>query len=80
MSTLTATTPKLGNLIRLARLDNGWSQTMLGHEVGVAQSIISAWENSKARPSIAHLLRLADALDADLKAFLDAVAIEETRL
>jgi len=72
-----ATTP-LGNLIRLARADRGWSQTTLGTAVGVAQSIISAWENGKARPSVAHLLRLAEVLGVDRTAFLDAVAVEET--
>jgi transcriptional regulator with XRE-family HTH domain len=71
-----ATTP-LGNSIRLARWDRGWSQTQLGTEIGVAQSIISAWENGRARPSVAHLLRLADVLDVDRSAFLDAVAVEE---
>lgn len=85
MSTVSVATMPLGNLIRLARNDRGWSQTLLGDQVGVAQSIISAWENGKARPSVAHLLRLADVLAADrtgaapmLAAFLDAVAVEET--
>jgi transcriptional regulator with XRE-family HTH domain len=72
-----ATTP-LGNAIRLARWDRGWSQTQLGTEIGVAQSIISAWENGRACPSVAHLLRLADVLNVAVAAFLDAVAVEES--
>jgi transcriptional regulator with XRE-family HTH domain len=78
MSTTSPTTTPLGNLIRLARWDRGWSQTFLGDQIDVAQSIISAWENGKAHPSIAQLLRLTDALNVDRSAFLDAVAVEET--
>lgn len=77
MSTASATATPLGNLIRLARWDRGWSQALLGDQIGVAQSIISAWENGKACPSVASLLRLADALGYDVAAFLDAVAVKE---
>lgn len=68
----------LGHLIRMARRDLRWSQTALGDEIGVAQSIISAWENGKARPNVAYLLKLADVLGVDRAALFDAVEVEET--
>ena len=77
MSTVSAPTTPLGNLIRLARLDNAWSQAHLGAGVGVAQSIVSAWENGKTRPSAAHILKLADVLEVDRAALWDALAVEE---
>jgi len=48
-------------VIREARLRAGLSQTELARRVGVAQSVISAYENGRREPGVAVLARLVKA-------------------
>lgn len=51
-----------GPLLKQARLDAGLSQKALSQQLGLAQEVISRWENGVYAPSDANRLRLAEAL------------------
>lgn len=51
-----------GPLLKQARLDAGLSQKALSQQLGIAQEVISRWENGVYAPSDANRLRLAQAL------------------
>lgn len=71
--------PTLGRVIRIARTEKGMSQATLAEKVETIQSTISLWENGRARPRVPQLLALAEALDVELTALLDAVRMDEAR-
>ena len=48
-------------LLRRARVDAGLSQNELARSAGVAQSVISAYENGRREPSLPQLERLVEA-------------------
>lgn len=64
----------LGNALRIARTDRRLSQTTLGNTIGEAQSTISSWEAGKTLPNLLQVVALAQTLDIDHSALLDAVA------
>lgn len=53
----------IGNAIKKARQNKGWSAITLSKNANVAQSSISDWENNKTQPSADALFRICDALD-----------------
>ena len=52
-------------MIRLRREEFGLDQSTLAGKVGVGQQTISRWETGACLPKLAHLARLAEALDLD---------------
>lgn len=66
--------------IRELRKKAGFTQAKLAEAIGVTQSTVSQWENSRALPDTAKLPRLADALScsvADLFRETPVVATKE---
>ena len=53
------------------------SQLQLSLEVGVAQETISAYENGKAMPSVATLIKIADVLDTTTDYLLSRTEISQ---
>lgn len=58
--------PRVGDLLRQARKERGWSQKELAERVGDKQANISRWETGKRIPSNDALAELADELDLDV--------------
>ena len=67
-----APTVRLGNLIRIGRVDAGLSQRGLGELVGTNQSAVSAWEAGGVLPRLDVVLALARVLGVDPHALIDA--------
>jgi len=57
---------KVQALIRLARKKKKWTQKDLATRLGVAQTLISAWESGVYIPSAEVLFKIADQMDMDL--------------
>ena len=55
-------TKSVGNSIKAARLRQGWTQTQLAEQVGVAQEHISMLESDVRMPSTSLLVALATTL------------------
>ena len=53
----------IGERIKKARKNKGWSQSELGQVLGVSQQMIAQFENSKRRPKLETLDKIASALD-----------------
>ena len=60
-----------GDLIRLARAKAGLTQDEMASRAGVAQSLISAYENGRRQPTLPTLLRLLEATGFDLRMRLE---------
>jgi len=60
-----------GDLIRLARAKAGLTQDEMAERAGVAQSLISAYENGRRQPTVPTLLRLLEAAGFDLRMRLE---------
>jgi len=56
-----------GELIRQARESAGLSQTELARRAGVAQSVISSYENGRRQPGVGVLARLIEAASHSLR-------------
>ncbi len=58
----------MGARLHMLRIQKKWSQKRLEEESGVSQGAISLYEND-SRPGVplAHVMRLADALDVPLQ-------------
>lgn len=56
-----------GDLLRLARAKAGLTQDDLAFRAGVAQSLISAYENGRRQPTMPTLMRLLEASGFDLR-------------
>ena len=56
-----------GNLIRLARLDAGFSQRELADRAGTSQPTIAAYETGRKIPTFDTLLRIVRAAGSDLR-------------
>lgn len=71
-------------LLRRARVDAGLSQNELARSAGVAQSVISAYENGRREPSLPQLERLVEAtghrLSVDLEPGNAARTLPDTAL
>ena len=52
----------IGERIKNARKDKGWSQSELGKALGVSQQMIAQFENSRKNPKIETLDKIASAL------------------
>jgi len=71
-----------GDLLRLARVKAGLTQSALAEKAGVAQTLISAYENGRRQPTIPTLVRLLEAAGFELRTRLEppdtqALATEE---
>lgn len=62
---------KLGRAIRRARLDQGLSQFKLALMIGTGQSYIYRIEAGRISIGIDKLIRIADALEVDVKSLID---------
>lgn len=60
-----------GDLLRLARAKAGLTQDQMAERAGVAQSLISAYENGRRQPTMPTLLRLVEAAGFDLRMRLE---------
>ena len=56
----------IGERIKKARKNKGWSQSELGQVLGVSQQMIAQFENSKRRPKLETLDKIAAAKEADV--------------
>ncbi|MEX1009389.1 MAG: helix-turn-helix transcriptional regulator [Acidimicrobiia bacterium] len=59
-----------GDLLRLARAKAGLTQSELAARAGVAQSLVSAYENGRRQPTLPVLKRLVAAAGFELRARL----------
>ena len=64
------------DLIRLARTKAGLTQDELALRAGVAQSLVSAYENRRRQPTMPTLLRLLEAAGFDLRMRLEAPDVQ----
>lgn len=60
-----------GDLLRLARVKAGLTQIELGVRAGVAQTLISAYENGHRQPTLPTLMRLLEAAGLELRMRLE---------
>jgi len=58
---------QIGNLIRRARKNRGWSQTQLGDQAGLRQETISLIETGNPAARIDTLLAILAVLDLELR-------------
>lgn len=58
---------KLGQIIREARLAQGLTQSKLAAQINAHQQTISFWETGRILPEVYSLVKIAQALDLDLK-------------
>jgi hypothetical protein len=65
-----------GDLLRLARVKAGLTQAALAQRAGVAQALISAYENGRRQPTLPTLMRLLDAAGFDLRMRLEAPDVQ----
>lgn len=56
----------IGQAIKKARLDKGYSQYKLSIKSGISSQNISYWENEISFPTIINLIPIADALGVTL--------------
>ena len=67
----TASERVAGDLLRLARVKAGLTQTDLAVRAGVAQTLISAYENGHRQPTLPTLMRLLEAAGLELRMRLE---------
>src|SRR5258708_5723369 len=60
-----------GDLLRLARVKAQLTQDQLAQRAGVAQSLVSAYENGRRQPTMPTLMRLLEAAGFDLRMRLE---------
>jgi uncharacterized protein len=65
-----------GDLLRLARVKAGFTQGQLAERAGVAQSLISAYENGRRQPTLPTLSRLLEAAGFELRVRLDEPGVQ----
>lgn len=65
-----------GDLLRLARVKAGLTQAVLAQRAGVAQTLISAYENGRRQPTLPTLMRLLEAAGFDLRMRLEAPDVQ----
>jgi uncharacterized protein len=56
-----------GDVLRLARVKGGLTQAELARRAGVAQALISSYENGHRQPTLPTLLRLLEAAGFELR-------------
>ncbi len=57
----------MGERIRLAREQRGWTQAALAHAIGVSRSAVAQWETGRAGQVTANLARIAAVLGIGLE-------------
>jgi len=62
---------KIGERIRMARLEKGIAQERLGEILGVKQNAVSQWETGRCEPSADMIRQIAIALDCSGDFLLD---------
>lgn len=67
MLDLARNSKQIGNLIRRARKQRGWSQTQLGDQAGLRQETISLIENGNPAAKLDTILAILGALDLELR-------------
>jgi transcriptional regulator with XRE-family HTH domain len=67
-------TEDFGDLVRSARLGQGWDQAQFARRVGVGQQTVSRWERGSSTPDRAMILQIADVLGVDAQTLIDATA------
>lgn len=65
----------IGERIKKARKNKGWSQSELGQVLGVSQQMIAQFENSKRRPKLETLDKIASALDVGVLDLLGDIVL-----
>ena len=65
-----------GDLLKLARVKAELTQDQLAERAGVAQSLISAYENGRRQPTMPTLMRLLEAAGFDLRMRLEAPDVQ----
>ncbi len=65
MTELARTPRQIGNLIRRARKERGWSQTRLGEKAGLRQETISLIETGNPATKLETMLALLATLDLE---------------
>ncbi|GAC1591997.1 MAG: hypothetical protein NVS3B21_11140 [Acidimicrobiales bacterium] len=66
-----------GDLLKLARVKAELTQDGLAERAGVAQSLISAYENGRRQPTMPTLMRLLEAAGFDLRMRLELPDVQE---
>ena len=70
-------TERLGELLRAARLGQGWDQAQFARQLGVVgQQTVSRWERGTSRPRRAMIPRIAQVLGMEAQILFDAMADE----
>lgn len=57
--------PLLGDVIKDARLEHGWTQTELAQQLGVGKAVVSRWEKNNRLPGVNTMRKLAHVLEID---------------
>jgi len=65
-----AETTRIGSQLRHFRKQRGWTQTELAERAGLKRTALGAYEEGRAEPRLAALVRLAHALDLSLDALV----------
>src|SRR6516225_8822941 len=70
-------TEKLGELLRTARLGQGWDQAQFARQLGVVgQQTVSRWERGTSSPRRAMIPRISQVLGMETQILFDAMADE----
>lgn len=71
---------KLSMRIRQARKAKGYSQTVLGAQLGISQQHVAKWENDENSPDTPQITRLAQALDCTTDWLLGLVDVPQAHI
>lgn len=69
----------IGEAIKKARLDKGYSQTKLSMKTGVPSTTIVMWEKGRSFPNVINLLPIADVLGVTLDELVGRTAKKEDK-
>jgi transcriptional regulator with XRE-family HTH domain len=58
---------QIGERIRIARQDRGWTQEQLADAVGVSRSAVAQWETGRAGQLTGNLSRIAEVLSVGIE-------------
>jgi transcriptional regulator with XRE-family HTH domain len=63
----------IGERIRTARHDKGWTQDALADAIGVSRSAVAQWETDRTGQGTGHLIRIASVLEIGLEWLIDGI-------
>lgn len=72
-----AAAARIGERIKAARIDRGWTQDGLAVECDIDSASIRSYENGRAMVSVKTLLQIATTLERDPGWFLEEVTVEQ---